>query len=1248
MRKWISIAAVVLNLHHAFADTPPARVTNSETYDAAGNAITSTVNGGKRGLDTYNINPASAPLNTQIIWSGSPIDPRQINATQAGSWVIDSHTQDSGGTPITSGAGSGPWSGHVGLDVNIVNPPPNGTVIANQGAAASYTMPWFFEISDGARVVNVTPGHALTVDGSATVQPVAQSGTWNVNALQSGAWTVGRSWTLSNPTDTVGAVESGVWSMRAQDGSGNPITSTTIGGSHQALDVNAIGVATSVIGDLSNAGTITTTCTAVGSISGACPAGSTVDLNLNGVSSAQVQITGTYTGASLSVDGTIDGVNWVELLTGTGPSGVYTQTPFDPSISASGKYRVFRIAGLTAIRVRANALTSGTVGVKINASLGGNVQETVSLSPSNFLSSSWLSDGAGTPITSQASGSQRALDVGINVGGTQVDPRTRTWNLSSGSDAVAAVQSGTWTVQQGGAPWSVSQSGAWTVQQGGAPWSVSQSGTWNINNISGTVSLPTNAAQESGGHLASIDAKFNSLGQKTMANSTPVAIASDQSAIPASQSGTWNVNAVQSGTWSVTANAGTGTFTTSDLADGPVGAGTAATKSLLMGGIFNTVPPTLTNGQQAALQVDSGGRLLVGAVISSLPAGSATIGAVTQASGPWTQNLTQVGGSAVALGQTTMASSFPVVIASNQTAVPASQSGAWTTGRTWTLSSGTDSVAAAQSGAWTVGQSGAWVVKAQLQDNAGTAITVGQKTMASSFPVVISSDQTAVPASQSGSWTVTANAGTGTFTTSDLADGSVGAGTAGTRSLLGGAVFNTALPTLTNGQQAALQADSSGRLIIRPLLSGTDAVSAVQSGAWTTGRTWSLASGSDSVAAIQSGTWNINNVSGTVSLPTGASTETTLAKLTQTQGSTTSGQSGPLVQGAVTTAAPTYTTAQTSPLSLTTGGALRVDNTTIAGNAVSTGNGVAGTGVQRVAIASDNTAFSVKPGDGTRTITVKAASTAAVAADTSEVVALSPNTPLPAGTNVIGALSANQTVNLAQVAGTNTVTAGVSGLLAVGGNVASGATDSGNPVKAGGVYNSTPVSLSNGQRGDLQLGPQGQLVVAHTDGVKATYRAASVPGLALAGGATDFFTITGSATKTVRITAFAMLCTQNTAATNDIVFLKRSTADTGGTSTTRTAVPLDSTNPAATATVRTYTANPTTGTLVGNLMTTQILFSVPGGGASSQPVQPPTWHFGDTGQAIVLRGTGEVFAVNFNGQTAFGNSCDMWAEWTEE
>lgn len=45
----------------------------------------------------------------------------------------------------------------------------------------------------------------------------------------------------------------------------------------------------------------------------------------------------------------------------------------------------------------------------------------------------------------------------------------------------------------------------------------------------------------------------------------------------------------------------------------------------------------------------------------------------------------------------------------------------------------------------------------------------------------------------------------------------------------------------------------------------------------------------------------------------------------------------------------------------------------------------------------------------------------------------------------------------------------------VQGNVASGATDSGNPVKTGGVYNSTLPTFTNGQRGDFQVGTRGSL-----------------------------------------------------------------------------------------------------------------------------------------------------------------------------
>lgn len=61
-----------------------------------------------------------------------------------------------------------------------------------------------------------------------------------------------------------------------------------------------------------------------------------------------------------------------------------------------------------------------------------------------------------------------------------------------------------------------------------------QNGTWNITNVSGTVSLPTGASTET--TLAAASAKLPAtLGQKAMAASMAVAIASDQSTITVAQ-----------------------------------------------------------------------------------------------------------------------------------------------------------------------------------------------------------------------------------------------------------------------------------------------------------------------------------------------------------------------------------------------------------------------------------------------------------------------------------------------------------------------------------------------------------------------------------------------------------------------------------------------------------------------------------------------------------------------------------------
>jgi hypothetical protein len=70
-----------------------------------------------------------------------------------------------------------------------------------------------------------------------------------------------------------------------------------------------------------------------------------------------------------------------------------------------------------------------------------------------------------------------------------------------------------------------------------------------------------------------------------------------------------------------------------------------------------------------------------------------------------------------------------------------------------------------------------------------------------------------------------------------------------------------------------------------------------------------------------------SNTIGTVNLGTiaGIALDATVAKLNVAQGGALGSNTGPMVQGSVTTAAPSYTTGQVSPVSLTTAGLLRVD-----------------------------------------------------------------------------------------------------------------------------------------------------------------------------------------------------------------------------------------------------------------------------------------------------------------------------------
>lgn len=82
-----------------------------------------------------------------------------------------------------------------------------------------------------------------------------------------------------------------------------------------------------------------------------------------------------------------------------------------------------------------------------------------------------------------------------------------------------------------------------------------------------------------------------------------------------------------------------GNLLVKDYSVGPVTAGAAAAGSSLTGGQFNTTLPTLTNTQQAALQVDASGRLFVLSKINPqeiLVANAQTFSAGTTQFGPYT------------------------------------------------------------------------------------------------------------------------------------------------------------------------------------------------------------------------------------------------------------------------------------------------------------------------------------------------------------------------------------------------------------------------------------------------------------------------------------------------------------------------------------------------------------------------------------------------------------------------------------
>lgn len=162
-----------------------------------------------------------------------------------------------------------------------------------------------------------------------------------------------------------------------------------------------------------------------------------------------------------------------------------------------------------------------------------------------------------------------------------------------------------------------------------------------------------------------------------------------------------------------------------------------------------------------------------------------------------------------------------------------------------------------------------------------------------------------------------------------------------------------------------------------------------------------------------------------------------------------------------------------------------------------------------------------------------------------------------------------------------------------------------------------------------------------------TYTASITGLVADVTGATDIVTLFGSGTKTIYIMRVAVSATATAGVNTSTQLRKLSTVLTGGTSAAMTAVPHDSASAAATATPLSWTANPTGGgTLVGIVGTTKLNVQAPGT-STSPPTWVWKFGGPADAQPMTLRGTTQGLALNLNGAVLAGASFNVEISWTE-
>lgn len=167
----------------------------------------------------------------------------------------------------------------------------------------------------------------------------------------------------------------------------------------------------------------------------------------------------------------------------------------------------------------------------------------------------------------------------------------------------------------------------------------------------------------------------------------------------------------------------------------------------------------------------------------------------------------------------------------------------------------------------------------------------------------------------------------------------------------------------------------------------------------------------------------------------------------------------------------------------------------------------------------------------------------------------------------------------------------------------------------------------------------------NTEGTKSTYSAAQF-GFTPVATPTDFWQITGSGSKVIRVLRISISGISSAGASVQTMLYKRSTANSGGTLTAATDVPHDSGSNPGTAVVNSYSAaNPTPGT--GALVRAAEL-TLPASGNNTAFAL--VWDFTKLNdQAMVLRSAAQSLCLNWGGVAVpGGTSLTIDVEWSEE